>query len=57
MGLIAIYSVYPVRLMSGLVRVGISARLKREGESMPPSGTPVVKMRVFELNFLKKEYL
>ena len=42
---------YPVRLMSGLVGVGMSAmyRLKREGERTPPCGTPVLKMCIFEL--------
>ena len=42
---------YPVMLMSGLVGAGMSARykLKREGESTPPWGTPVFKMFVFEL--------
>ena len=44
-------SAYPVRLMCGLVGVGMSAmyRLKREGERTTPCGTPVLKMCVFEL--------
>ena len=44
-------SAYPVRFMSGLVGVGMSAmyRLKREGERTPPCGTPVLKMCIFEL--------
>ena len=44
-------SAYPVMFMSGLVGVGISARykLKREGESTPPWGTPVLNICVFEL--------
>ena len=44
-------SAYPVRLMCGLVGVGMSAmyRLKREGERTPPCGTPVLKMCIFEL--------
>ena len=48
-------SAYPVMFMSGLVGVGISARykLKREGESTPPWGTPVLNICVFELWLLK----
>ena len=47
-------SAYPVMLISGLVGVGISERyrLKREGESTPPCGTPVLKIWIFELCWL-----
>ena len=47
-------SAYPVMLISGLVGVGISDRyrLKREGESTPPCGTPVLKIWIFELCWL-----
>ena len=42
---------YPVRLMNGLVGVGMSARykLESEGEKIPPFRTPVLKMCVLEL--------
>ena len=53
--MIVMSSAYPVRLMRGWLGVGMSARyrLKREGESTPPCGTPVLKICVLELLLLK----